>query len=309
MNQQTLKNYANLLVRTGGNVQKGQPVVITSDIEAAHFARLVQDTAYDAGASEVTILWGDEASTRTKYLRAADETFDDYPDWIVERYKYWDNKGVVYLHITSGNPDLLNGVDPERIKRFGKVAREKMREHSALTMSHKIRWSACAIPSPAWAEKVFPNISEDEAMEELWELIIKAARADGDDPIADWRKHRKSFVNNVNYLNEQQFTALRLTTGLGTNITIGLNENHVWKGGGSICANEGLPFFPNIPTEEIFTAPNRNIADGRVVASIPLSYQGNLIEGIDLTFKGGVVTEYKASKNQESLTNILEMDE
>ena len=308
VSEETLKNYANLLVHTGGNVQAGQPVVISSDIETAYFARMVQDVAYDAGASDVSIMWGDSSSARTRYLRAIDEVFDDFPQWMVDRLKYWDDKNAVYLTIISSDPDLLNGVDPDRIRRFGKISSEKTKEHSDNRMSYKVRWSLCAVPSAGWAKKVFPDLSEDEAVESLWEHIIKAARADGVDPIADWKNHRQSFVDRVNYLNEQQFSKLRITTGLGTDITLGTPKDHVWKGGGSIDV-VGLPFSPNIPTEEIFTAPHRNISDGRVVASVPLSYRGNLIEGIDMTFKDGVITNFKASKNHEALSSIIETDE
>ena len=308
MNNTILKNYANLFVRAGGNVQKGQTVVIYSNIDAAYFARMVEECAYDAGASEVVMFWRDEVSTRTKYLRGADEIFSEYPDWMVERFKYYDDKGAVYLTILSDDPDLLNGVDPNRLKNFSKAASEKTKDHSALTMSYKVRWSLCAIPSPSWAKKMFPALPENEAIDRLWELILKAVRADGDDPIGEWQRHRESFVERVNYLNEQQFHALRITTGLGTDLTIGMPKNQVWKGGGGLCANE-IPFFPNIPTEEVFSAPDRNRADGRVVASMPLSYQGNLITDIDLTFKDGVVIKHSASQNQEILDNIIKADD
>ena len=304
----TLKNYASLFVRTGGNVQKGQPVIINSNIEASHFAHLVEEAAYDAGASQVSILWSSDASVRTRYFRAADEVFDEFPDWMVERFEYWDKKGAVYLHIASSDPDLLNGADPDRIRRLGIISSKKTKPHADRTMSYKLRWSICAVPSKGWAAKVFPDLPVDKAVEKLWELIIKASRADGDNPIEDWKKHRQSFVDRVNYLNEQQFSKLRITTGLGTDITLGLPKNHIWKGGGSYD-KDGLPFSPNIPTEEIYTAPDRNVADGRVVASMPLSYRSSLIEGIELIFRDGVIVDYKAVSNQEALANIIETDE
>lgn len=155
---------------------------------------------------------------------------------------------------------------------------------------------------------MFPKLSEDEAVSLLWEYTIKASRADGGNPLEDWKNHRLSFIDRVDYLNKQQFSVLRITTGLGTDITPGLPKNHVWKGGGSYDVNK-LPFNPNIPTEEIFTAPDRNIADGRVVASMPLSYKGYLIEGIELTFKDGVITDFKASTNQEALAGIIDTGE
>ena len=308
MNETILKNYAELIVRSGGNVQKGQLVVISCSVDDAYFGRMVRDAAYDAGAAEVFIDWIDETSSRALYLRGADEIFDNYPQWRVQKFKEQDDRGAVYLHILSSDPDYLAGVDPSRLMRFSKVASAATKPHSALTMSSTLRWSIAAIPSPAWAKKVFPNLAEKDAVDKLWQYILKCSRADGANPIADWEAHKDSFTSRVNYLNAQQFKSLRITTGIGSDFTLGLVENHVWEGGGDYDKS-GLPFFPNIPTEEIFTMPHREKAEGRVVASMPLSYQGTLIEGFELTFKDGKVVSYKAAKNEETLKNMVEMDE
>jgi len=175
-------------------------------------------------------------------------------------------------------------------------------------MAGEQRWSVVALPSPAWAKKVFPDLSETEAVDKLWPLVLKAARADGENPIEEWKQHDENFTKNVNYLNEQQFSALRFITGLGTDITIGLVKNHRWAGGSDV-AKDGIRFFPNIPTEEVFTMPHREKADGHVVASMPLSYQGNLIEDFEFTFKDGKVVSYKAKTNEHLLKNMVEMDD
>ena len=308
MNEAGMKKYAELLVRAGGNVQKGQLVIISCAVDNAPFGRLVRDAAYDAGASEVRIDWSDETSGRATFLRGADEIFDDFPEWRVAKLKEQDDKGAVYLHIDSSDPDNLAGVDPSRLQRFAKVASEATKGHSALTMSGALRWSVIAIPSPKWAAKVFPSLPVDEAMECLWGHILKAARADGESPAADWDNHDKNFTKRVEYLNKQQFAALRFTTGIGSDFTLGLVKNHIWAGGSEV-AKDGVRFFPNIPTEEIFTMPHREKANGRVVASMPLSYHGNLIEGFEMTFKDGKVVSYKADKGQEVLKNMIEMDE
>ncbi|MCL2387380.1 MAG: aminopeptidase [Defluviitaleaceae bacterium] len=308
MDKKKLEKYAELLVRSGGNVQKGQLVVISCDVDNAYFGRMVQAAAYDAGASEVRMDWADDQCSRTTYLRAASEVFDYFPQWRVDKLKEQDDKGVVYLHIRASDPDLLAGVDSDRLRRATKSSRAATLEHTKLTMSSFIRWSLIAIPSPAWAKKVFPDLPEDQAMERLWEHVLKCARADGENPIQDWADHKKTFEARVNYLNKKNFSALRITTGLGTDITVGLAKNHIWTGGGDEDKN-GIPFFPNMPTEEIFTMPDRNRADGRVVASMPLSYQGNLIEGFEMTFKDGKVQSFHADKNQSTLANIIEMDE
>jgi len=308
MNKEQLKKYADLLVRAGGNVQKGQPVVVGCNVDDAYFGRMVQASAYDAGASEVIMDWLDDFTTRSRFMRGSDCLFDIYPEWRVDRYKHLDDQGAVYLRVESSDPDLLAGVDPSRIKRWTKAAMAATKDHSTLLMTNVLRWSICAIPSPEWAKKVFPDLPETEAIEKLWSHILKGARANGDNPIADWDAHKQNFEKRVDYLNKKAFSALRITTGIGTDITLGLANNHVWVGGGD-TGKDGVPFFPNLPTEEIFTMPDRNKADGRVVASMPLSYQGSLIEGFEMTFKNGRVESYSAEKNQEALASIIEMDE
>jgi len=308
LEQSILKKYAELLVFAGGNVQKGQPVVISGNVADADFVRMVQDAAYDAGASDVSIDWQDDTVTRTTYLRAADHIFEMYPDWRVDRFKFYDERGAVYLHISSSDPDLLAGVNPERIKTLTKVSRQKLKPHSALTMSNALRWSVLAVPSPKWAAKVFPNLPQEQAIAKLWQAILKAARADGENPIAAWQKHRENFTERKNFLNAKQFDKLHFTNKLGTDLLVGMPKNHVWVGGGDV-GKDGIPFFPNIPTEELFTAPNRNAVNGKVVASMPLSYQGNLITDFAITFKDGRAVEYSAKNNEEILKNIIEMDD
>ena len=308
MTEQNLKKYAELLVRAGGNIQKGQLVVIGCQVDNAVIGRLVRDYAYEAGAGEVRIDWLDDTTSRALYLHGADEIFDTYEEWRVAKFKEQDDRGAVYLRIESSDPDNLKGVAPDRLRRYSTAAQKALKPHASLLMSSTLRWSIIATPSVAWATKVFPNVSKEEAIESLWALIIKAARADGENPIEDWKKHDANFTDRVNYLNAQQFESLHITTGIGSDFTIGLVENHVWDGG-SDTDKAGVRFFPNIPTEEIFTMPHRNKAEGRVVASMPLSYQGNLIEDFEFTFKDGKVVDYKAGKNQESLKNMVEMDE
>lgn len=303
-----LEKYAELFVRSGGNVQEGQLVVISSNTNDAYFARMVQNAAYDAGACEVRMDWIDDCCSRTTYLRGASEIFDNFPQWRVDKLKEQDDRGAVYLHIRSSDPDLLAGVDPDRLQRATKVSRAATTEHTRLTMGSFRRWSIIAVPSSAWAKKVFPDLSEADAVEKMWEYLLKGARADGENPIADWEKHKQSFYARVNYLNKKSFAKLKITTGLGTNLIVGLPKNHKWEGGGD-TDKEGIPFFPNMPTEEIFTLPHRLEAEGRVVASMPLSYQGNLIEGFEMTFKDGKVQSFRADKNEAALANIINMDE
>ena len=304
MNELKLKKYAELLVRVGGNVQKGQLVVISCSVDCAYFGRLVMSAAYDAGAGEVRIDWDDDEAERETFLRADDKAFEKFPEWRVAKLKEEADKAAVYLYINSSDPDSLADVDTARLEKWEKLVDAATEEHDSL-MTNTLRWSVVAVPSPAWAKKVFPDLPEAEAIEKLWHYILKCSRADVEDPIAAWHAHEASFKKRVDYLNEQNFASLRFTTGLGTDLTLGLVENHVWIGG-SVSDKNGIKFEPNIPTEEIFTMPHRQKAEGRVVATMPLNYYGKLIENFELTFKDGKVVDYKAEKNQDALKSLLE---
>ena len=305
MNEQTLKNYAKLLVHVGGNVQKGQIVVINCDIKDYLFARMVEECAYDAGASRVSIDWADEISNHMYYKRASDEFFGNIPQWSIDRTKYRDDLGAVYLRISSPSPGLFSDIDQKRIQRSSKGSATAYKAHYDLLVSGALQQSVCAIPSPAWAKMVYPNLPENEAMDKLWAQVIKGARAGGQDPIADWASHKQNFASQLNYLNQQQFTHLRITTGLGTDLTIGLVKNHIWTCAGDTAQN-GVEYFFNIPTEEIFTMPDAGQAEGRVVASMPLQIYGKVVEGFEFTFKNGEVVSYKADKNQDALAGVLD---
>ena len=303
-----LRNYARLAVLNGVNLQKGQVLVISCDVNDAPFARLVTDIAYDIGAKEVIVIWRDEHITRTMYLRAHDSVFEEFPDWIPERFKYYDEREAAYLSIMSDDPDLLSDVNPERLRKLNILSQKACKEHKELLVSSRIRWSIIALPSVKWAKKVFPNLDETQAYNKLWTAIAKSSRIDCEDPIEAWRKHNEAFTNRAKILNEGQFEALHFKNSIGTDITIKLAENHVWVGCGN-ADHKGVYFYPNIPTEEIFTLPHKNGANGKVVSSMPLVYQMNTIEGIEIEFKDGEVTAYKASKNEELLKDIIETDE
>ncbi|WP_366161991.1 aminopeptidase [Bacillus infantis] len=303
-----LKKYAELAVRTGVNLQRNQLLIIHSDIQNAAFARLIQTAAYEAGASNVFIDWKDEQSAKEFYLHAADSAIDHFPDWQAARFKEWDDAGAAYIHIISENLDAFKEVSPERISRFQKASRTKLKDYHAKIRSHEVRWCLLAVPYAAWATKVFPSLSKEEAVQSLWELILKGSRAEGKHPIKDWESHNRAFESRKKILNESQFEALHFTNSRGTDLLVGLPENHLYIGGGVTDKNE-IPFFPNIPTEEIFTAPHKNKVNGKLVGTKPLIYGGSVIDEFYLIFKDGRITDYYAAKGQEELLNLIETDE
>ena len=308
MKQQDLVKFADVFVRMGGNVQKGDTVVITANLTDAPFVRAITQCAYDCGAREVVYRWVDQDCARMRFLRADFETFDEFPCWLKEFYSYYDAKQTVYLNVDSEDPDLLAGVEEERIRRNTISRGHGLKDHRNITMTNRVRWSVAGFPSDKWASKVFPGISEDEAVEKLWQAILRASRANGDNPVEDWHKHNENFKARKHYLNNKAFESLKIKNGSGTDLVIELPKGHIWLGGKE-ADSEGRFFNPNIPTEEIFTAPKRTGVNGRVVSSMPLSYNGVLIEGFEFTFKNGGVIDCKAETNEQVLKGLLKNDD
>ncbi|MYL57847.1 aminopeptidase [Virgibacillus halodenitrificans] len=308
VSEEQLEKYAELAVHAGVNVQKDQLVIIHSDIKNAPFVHLIQKAAYEAGASNVVIDWTDEQSAKEFYLHAADDAIDHIPDWQAARFKEWDDAGAAYIHIISENLDVFKDVSTERMSRFQKASRTKLKDHHAKVRSHKLRWCLLTVPSFQWATKVFPDLRKEEALQSLWQAILQGTRADGENPIRDWTNHDRAFESRKKFLNDNQFEALHFKNSLGTNLLIGMPENHCFIGGG-VIDEEGIPFFPNIPTEEIFSAPHKNKVNGKLVGTKPLIYEGSIIDDFYLVFKDGRITDYYAAKGDEVLRNLIETDE
>ncbi|KYG25561.1 aminopeptidase [Alkalihalobacillus trypoxylicola] len=308
VSEEQLKKYAELAVRAGVNLQKNQLVIIHSDIENVTFARLIQTAAYQAGASNVVMDWTDEQSTKEFYLHASDDSIDYFPDWQAARFKEWDDAGAAYIRIISENFDDFKEVSPERMSRFQKGSRTKLKAYYEKIRSHEVRWCLLAVPSFSWATKVFPHLNKEEALHSLWRLILQGARADGKNPLTDWINHDRAFESRKKFLNDSQFKALHFTNNQGTDLLFGMPNNHLYIGGG-VIDKKGISFFPNIPTEEIFSAPLKNKVNGKLVATKPLIYGGSVIDDFYLTFKDGRITDYYATTGQEALQNIIETDE
>jgi aminopeptidase len=301
------KKYAELLVKVGGNVQTKDFVVVSDDIANAEFTRLVVASAYEAGACEVVVRWNDSICQKMWYEKADDSAFDIAPSWLAEYFKHYDERKAVYLSITSVDPDLLKGADPARVKRNMATMSATTRNHSKNVMGNNVRWSIIAAPSPEWASKVFPGLPVDAAVEKLWDAIAEAARMNTASPVGEWDKHNQNFKSRAAVLNAKQFKSLKYKNSLGTDFEVGLPSGHIWLGGCEQDEN-GIQFNPNMPTEEIFTTPDRLNANGRVVSSMPLSYNGKLIEGFELTFKDGKAISCKARSNEAILQSIVGND-
>lgn len=302
------KDLAKLVIRLGVNIQKGQKLSIACPVECADFARLCAEEAYEAGCGEVIVRWDDDRLARMKYLRASDEVFDTFAPWDAEYFNTMSQEGAAFLSIYSEDPECLSGVDPDRLTRAEKAKGEAIKEFRQRMMRDEVCWCVCSVPTGAWAEKVFPGLSREDAVEKLWEEILKTCRVDGNDALQNWKDHSDEIQKHVEIMNGYDFKTLKYRNSAGTDVTVDLPEGHYWAGGEEKSAS-GIPFSANIPTEEVFTLPDRNSINGTLVATKPLSLNGTLVENFSFRIENGKIVEVKAEKGEEVLKDAISVDE
>lgn len=302
-----LEKYAALAVEVGVNVQPGQKLFITAPISAVDFVRKIAKKAYEVGAKDVLFDWTDDDLTRMKFEMAPEETFKEFPLWKARGREELAEENAAFLAVISANPDLLNGIEPVRIQEATKASAKALEKYRSYAMSDKVSWSIVAVPNPIWATKVFPELSEDKAVEELWSAIFKATRADQGDPVTAWKNHTDKLDSKAEFLNNNKFKSLHYKAE-GTDLTIELPEKHIWVSAGSLN-EQGTLFIANIPTEEVFTVPLKTGVNGTVSSTKPLSYSGNLIDNFSITFEKGKIVDYKAETGYDTLKQLIETDE
>lgn len=308
MDEQTLQErYADLVLKKGVNIQKNQALVINAPIEGVEFVRLVAKKAYDLGAKNVHINWADDELTFLKYKHASDEVIENVPGWKVDMQEGFAEDGAAFLSIHATDPDLLKDIDPKRIAAANKAAGVALRKFREYTMNDIVTWSVISIPTRAWAQKIYPEKTADEAVSALWDTIYKMVRVDGEDPIEVWNKHNQRLENAFITLNDKQYTKLHLKAP-GTDLEVGLPKGHIWHGGAAVSASN-IIFNPNMPTEEVYTSPHKYHVNGTVSSTKPLNYGGQLIDEFQLTFKEGKVVDFEAKSGEEALKNLLDADE
>ncbi|BAL83853.1 putative aminopeptidase [Selenomonas ruminantium subsp. lactilytica TAM6421] len=309
MQQDLLKKYAELVVRVGVNIQKDQILVINTPIECAEFAREISKAAFAAGAHDVVMSWGDELSAHIRFENGKRELFTEFPEWRVKFCQGYAEQGAAFVSIAARDPQIFSDIDPEKLKLANQAAGAALLEYRERLMSNKNTWCVVSVPTKGWAAKVFPEDMEEAAVEKLWQAIFQTVRiGEGVDTVEEWQKHTEFLQKAAAFLNEQKFTKLHYKNSMGTDLTIELPEGHIWSGGAE-KSELGTVFVANMPTEEVFSLPKRDGVNGTVVASKPLNYNGNLIEGFKLTFKDGKVVDYGAEKGGEILKGLLETDE
>lgn len=306
--EENIQRYAHLVIASGCNLQEGQELYLAADVGDTMLARALVREAYRQGAGNVTVRWTDELCTRMDYLNRSLASFSTYPDWLAMLQNGSAQRGAALLFISSEDPEAYVGIDQRKLVAFVRAKREACKPWSdSMDFSHNA-WCIIGGASPRWAHRVFPELPTDEAVRRLWDAIFTATRVDTPDPVAAWEQHRTSFDRRKAQLNSLPIDSLHYESSLGTDFTVGLTPRSTWEGGGSVT-KAGRPYFPNMPTEEVFTSPDRNRAEGKLVASMPLSYAGSPIEGLSLTFEDGRVTDFSADRDVHILEQMIGTDE
>ncbi|MEO5887696.1 MAG: aminopeptidase [Anaerolineales bacterium] len=302
---QMLAKYADVVVKIGLNLQKGQRLLIRALLDDAQLVRKVTESAYKAGAIFVDVLYTDERLTRIRLEHADPESLNEVPNWTFARYEEYYQRMDAELAISSADPELMSGIAPDLIATYRKAISQKM--EPLRKYENSTNWCVVSTASPAWAKKVFPELSFKEAQGKLWGEIFASCRIDTPDPVSAWSSHVNSLKKYREYLNNKRFAALHYK-GPGTDLTIGLPQKHLWQGAEAEFKN-GITGIPNLPTEEVFTTPHKDKVNGTVKATLPLNYSGALIEDFSLTFENGCAVKVTASKGKETLQKLIETDE
>ncbi len=306
MKKTVMRSYAKLIVRVGANVQKGQEVRVFASLDQPEFIKMLTEECYKAGASRVTVDWNYPELTKlsARYMKLRD--LSETREWEKARMQDMVDHLPVRIFIESEDPDGLRGINPKYFKAF--AARIKISKPYRDAIDNKHQWCIAAVPGEAWAKKVHPELSKRAAVEQLWKDILYTARADGEDPIADWEEHNRDLKARSKYLNDLHLRELRYHSANGTDFKVGLIPTAEFHAGRDTTM-QGVVYDPNMPTEEVFTSPDRRTAEGIVYATKPLSYQGQLIENFSVRFEKGRAVEVKAEKGQDVLEQIISMDE
>lgn len=303
-----LEKYADVVVKVGINIQKGQNFVISAPIEGADFVRILAKKAYETGAKNVYVEWDDQELDMVRYMNAPDEAFKEFPKWKANGLLEMAKEGTAFISIGAPRPGFFMDVDSERLSQDKKTSSEAMAEFFRYMSSGKnSSGSIICIPTKEWAKKVFPELDEKTGIERLWEKIFKATRADTENPVKTWNEHIKNLNYRLDYLNEKRYKKL-IYKSSRTDLAIELSDEHIWLGGG-VTNEKGVYYIPNVPTEEVYTTPLKSGINGHVSSTMPLSYSGNIIENFTITFKNGRIVDFTAEKGYETLKQLIGTDE
>lgn len=305
--EEKLAQFAELAVKVGTNIQKGQTLLINTTVDTIEFTRLVVKEAYKAGAARVTVNYSDDVVARELFEHAPVEEFEKFPRWITEQRDELIERGGALLWIDAADPDLMAGIPVEKISANQKASGKALANYRDAVMNDKIAWSIVAVPSKKWAAKVFPELPEEEQVPAMWEAIFKTVHIGEGNAVENWQQHLKNLHARGDMMNEKHFAKLHYKAP-GTDLIVGLPDKHIWATGSSKTPN-GTEFVANMPTEEVFTLPAKYDVNGYVSSTKPLVYQGNIIDNFKLTFENGVIVKAEAEQGEDLLNELIKADD
>ena len=309
MKKSILRKYAKLIAAEGGNVQKGQDVMIYASVEQPEFAKMVAEECYRLGARRVRMEWEYQPMAKLNMKACSLTTLSEVEEFEKAKLQYRVDKLPVMIYLESDDPDGLKGINQVKNSKASQ-ARYKVIKPYLDAMENKYQWCIAGVPGATWAKKVFPGESRGRAMEKLWEKILMTARVTEDgDPVDAWNKHNSDLADRCKYLNDLGIETLEYRSSNGTDFRVGMIEDALFMGGAEEALGSGIVFNPNIPTEEVFISPKKGIAEGVVYSSKPLSYRGELIENFSVRFENGKAVEVHAERNEDLLREMISMDE
>ena len=305
INQKTLNEYAKLIIKIGVNLQSGQGLEISCPVEKKDFAVALTKAGYLAGASIVRVRWNDEDIEKLTYTYAKTEELTKIPKWLVDSRNELVEKNFCYVAVSADDPEAFKDIPSEKLFAVAKARSLALKKYSDSVMANAIRWCVVSVPTKEWAKKVFPTSTDPE--QELSKQIEKAMRLNTKSPIDAWKEHIEKLNRRAEFLNEQRFSYLLFKNSKGTDLKVGLSQNHVW-----LCAEEkakdGIKFVANMPTEEIFTAPHKDRVDGVLKSAMPLCLNGQIIDNFTIEFKKGKIVSFSAEKGYDALKQLIETD-
>lgn len=305
--ERNIEKYAEIAVNVGVNLKAGENLVIRGDLDGLPLMREIAKAAYKAGANHVQFLPTDGEMVLSRYTYGRREAFEYFPNWLSEAYKGMIQENYSMIYVSSADPELLKDIDPKIVALDAKTTSNGLLAYSEATMTGRMKWNVIGMPSKAWAKMVFPEQSDEEAIELLWDKIFEVSRIYAEDPVMAWKQHDDRLKKYCQFLNDNQFEKF-LYKGPGTDLEVYLAEGHEWIGGSKPDVN-GVSFLPNVPTEEVFTMPHAKKINGTLKSTKPLTVRGQLIDGFGFEFKDGKVIDYYAEKGKEVLKSLLETDE
>lgn len=309
MEQGWIEKYAELIVRSGANVQKGQRVRLQAGVDQVPLVKAVTEECYRAGAELVEVIWMCGEVERIHYAHAEARVLGAVPHWEEERHRQMAEELPVRIFIESADPDEMRGISADMLSTVRRMRMKVLKKYRD-QMDGKHQWLIVAAASPKWAKKIFPEDAEDVAVEKLWRAILDCVYLrEGRDAKAIWKAHTDKMAQKAEWLNRQQFAKLHYQSKNGTDFTVALIPGAKWGGAGDINHTNGTFFVPNMPTEEVFTSPMKGQCEGRLVATKPLSWAGQVIDGFYVDFKDGKVAGCHAEQGEDALRELFAMDE